>query len=176
MLYFSSAPVAPESVDRDQYEALLVFRSECETKGLVERYDSLADFEDKFRRQLAHTIDRDFTGASTALTPGPAPTVLPVPVVQAPALGPEARELLLVAAGSPDGRILHLRVLQGPVIQAGDRTLNETGTARDTARWIGALEELERTGLIRAEGHKREVFSVTNEGYDVAETLKPRLA
>jgi hypothetical protein len=177
MLYFSSAPVALESVDREQYDALLAFKAECEAKGLIERYDSLTDFEEKFRRQLALTVDREFTGAPGPPTPGLAPGFIPIPVVESraiPTLTQEGRELLLASAESPDGKILYLRVMQGPVIQAGGRTLNETGTARDTARWVGALEELEREGLVRAEGYKREVFSVTREGYDVAEILKQR--
>jgi Domain of unknown function (DUF4062) len=43
MLYFSSVPVALQSVDLKQYEALKKFREECRQKGLIEEYESLED-------------------------------------------------------------------------------------------------------------------------------------
>src|SRR5947207_5128394 len=35
MVYFSSAPVRPDSVDEKQYQALKEFRHECERRGLI---------------------------------------------------------------------------------------------------------------------------------------------
>ena len=46
MLYFSSAPVRPDSVDDGQYRALRQFRAEMENRGLVESYDSIANIRD----------------------------------------------------------------------------------------------------------------------------------
>ena len=37
----------------------------------------------------------------------------------------------------------------------------------------GAVDELAHLGLIKALGHKGEVYQVTREGYDVAELLRP---
>lgn len=34
MIYFSSKPVAPESLDREQYESLKLFKTECMQKGI----------------------------------------------------------------------------------------------------------------------------------------------
>jgi hypothetical protein len=48
MIYFSRAPVRPESIDDAQYRALLGFRANCESRGLIETYDSLGDFREKF--------------------------------------------------------------------------------------------------------------------------------
>lgn len=58
MLYFSEAPVHPDSIDGEQYRALRTFRKECEAKGLIETFDSLADLRDKFSRQLARVVQR----------------------------------------------------------------------------------------------------------------------
>src|SRR5205814_8286775 len=60
MIYFSSAPVRPESVDQKQYKALLQFKEKCLKRGLIETYDSLSGFRDKVSRQLAHTVLRSF--------------------------------------------------------------------------------------------------------------------
>jgi hypothetical protein len=52
MLYFSNVPVAPDGVDRQQYATLMEFKVWAKGEGLVENFDSHADFRDKFRRQL----------------------------------------------------------------------------------------------------------------------------
>ena len=56
MLYFSNAPVRPDSVDDEQYKALREFRASCQQRGLIETYDSLEEFQGKLWRQLAQTI------------------------------------------------------------------------------------------------------------------------
>lgn len=52
MLYFSSQPVAMDSVDIEQIQELKKFRESCQSRGLYESYDSHADFKEKFYRHL----------------------------------------------------------------------------------------------------------------------------
>jgi hypothetical protein len=56
MIYFSSVPVVPSSVDLKQYEKLMKFMDDCLKQGLVERYDSILDFREKLSRQIASKI------------------------------------------------------------------------------------------------------------------------
>ena len=56
MLYFSSAPVAPGSVDLKQYGILMKFMDDCLKQGLAERYDSIPDFREKLSRRIASKI------------------------------------------------------------------------------------------------------------------------
>lgn len=60
MLYFSSVPVRPDSVDADQYLALRAFKDSCKAQGLIEEYGELTEFRGKFSRQLAQTVIRSF--------------------------------------------------------------------------------------------------------------------
>ena len=53
MIYFSGAPVDPESIDPEQYKALKAFRKECENNGLIAKYDSMEDCANQFSRHLA---------------------------------------------------------------------------------------------------------------------------
>ena len=62
MLYFSSAPVAPDVVDRKQYDAVLAFKEDCSGRGLVETYGSLGEFREKLTRELALSVIRHFYG------------------------------------------------------------------------------------------------------------------
>ena len=49
--------------------------------------------------------------------------------------------------------------------------LNPEGGPRMEAKWMGALEELENYGFIQAASYKREVFTITREGYAYADML-----
>jgi len=56
MIYFSSTPAVPGSVDLKQYGFLMKFMDDFLKQGLVERYDSILDFQEKLSRQLFHMI------------------------------------------------------------------------------------------------------------------------
>jgi hypothetical protein len=48
-----------------------------------------------------------------------------------------------------------------------------TAQCRDTAKWLAALESLERKGLIRATSPEKHFYAVTQQGYDLAEQFGP---
>jgi len=56
MLYFSNAPVSLSEVDQDQYTRLVTFKDECRREGIVEIYETAAEFREKLTRQLAITL------------------------------------------------------------------------------------------------------------------------
>jgi len=171
MIYFSDAPVRMDSVDPEQYGALETFRQACKARGLYETYDSLSDFREKFSRQLAVTMirltgseptesrDNPLIGGRTGVAP---------PVHE---LSVQARKLLKTASEDNSGGIMYLTVIGGPVIQSNSVLLNKPGDARDTARWEGAIRDLEDAGLITALSPKREYFRLTNLGYDTADGI-----
>lgn len=58
MLYFSSQPVAMDTVDLEQVAKLKTFKESCRGKGLYESYDSHSDFKSKFDRHLQLKINQ----------------------------------------------------------------------------------------------------------------------
>src|SRR5207302_1642731 len=72
MLYFSSAPVVPESIDRDQYRRLTQYREQMEREGLVVRYADHAQFRQEFSRHLAMQMT-DLISQYRRSTPSAAP-------------------------------------------------------------------------------------------------------
>jgi len=56
LLYFSSAPVIPDSIDQKQYELLTQFRSKCQKEGLIEKYESIPELREKLFRHITNTI------------------------------------------------------------------------------------------------------------------------
>lgn len=175
MLYFSQAPVRPDSIDPKQYEAVQAFKKSCETRGLCESYDSLEDFRAKLSRQLAVTMiracaERPQEGGSAKVEAFPIPIPTPVKPAQAE-LSEHATELLREVGNDKNGTLMRVNVLGGAIFQTNGRVVNQQGDARDKARWDEALNELERKGLICATGPKREVFQLTHQGFSAADGL-----
>lgn len=84
--------------------------------------------------------------------------------------------LLVYASADPSGQIMMINSISrsGPSISTHDWEFNSEDTAREAARWKGALEKLERYGLVEAASYKRQVFTVTDQGYKVAELAKEK--
>ena len=184
MVYFSTAPVAPETLDRDQFQALTEFKEWCRSQGLIEEYANLPEFSNKFRRQVQLILrDNDHLKsiyeASDKLpgigSPNNGNTVseaarhmLDDPI----GLSHEAQKLLVEASRDNSGTIISMRHLNGHAIQTNSINLADSGDRRSVARWEAALEELLLHDLIVARGYKNEIFQVTDKGYKLADTLK----
>jgi hypothetical protein len=162
LLYFSSVPVRLDSVDNRQYEALVEFKESCRQRGLFAEYQDLTEFRDKFRNDLARTVNRLFPNTEEV-----SQDQVPPP----PSLSPEAIELLAEAVKDRHGIIMKLATLGGTHIQTNNRQFVELGNPRSEARWRRAVDELETSGLIEDRGGKGEVFSLTDAGYKVADAF-----
>ena len=184
MIYFSSRPVAPESLDPTEYARVHAFKKECKSLGLIEEYDDAVDFRGKLSRHIqiclrdnAYIRSRIGTfeasnetaaassGDDTSHTKGET-----VPSGVFPTLSEDATELLKAAAGGEAGTILNVRYLGGHRIQAGAETFGHQ-YGRESARWEHALAELVSVGLVVARGYKGEVFELTHLGWKVADEL-----
>jgi hypothetical protein len=160
MLYFSSAKASLETVDHEQYRALQQFKQQCQQKGLIESYDSLDDFKDKFRRQLAQKLI-DYPAGGSADTPAKSD----------PELSEAAKELLVEACHDANGAIIRSDTLEGLKISANRRIFADGGDRQPEAFWDAALEALESSGLIKG-NTQRSVFQVTHEGYRVVKEAR----
>jgi len=86
-------------------------------------------------------------------------------------LSAEAKTILKEAA-SGDGRIFCHKGFGGPTIQVGGKKIIPVQSLpRIVALWIGGIEDLQRRRYIMEVGHKGEIFKVTREGYEAADTI-----
>jgi hypothetical protein len=161
--------VRPDSVDDIQYKALVQFRTECEARGLIETYDSLSEFREKFARHLAQLVIRHFSTGTDEI-PALSTELAVDPLLSS--LSTQARELLLQAAQDKNGVVMRLQTMDGLGIQTNSRQFAERGDPRSEARWDGALNQLTELDLLRDVGHKGEVFRMTDRGYEVADMLR----
>jgi len=163
MIYFSSVPVVMESVEPEQWEALQAFKKQCRDRGLVETYESLQEFREKFSRQLAQTVIRNFSS-------GGQPVSADVRVVDrdegAETLSADAKELFIEAVKDPHGYVSKMESLAGTDVSTNRREFVERGNPRSEAKWLGALEELCDHDLLQDQGDG-QVFKVTRSGYEM---------
>jgi hypothetical protein len=177
MVYFSSAPVAPELLDHEQFGALKAFKNWCKSAGLIEGYENTEEFSEKFRRQL-QIIVRDHIhfqdkvekvpdGGSSYLG-----ETISRWVKNAVSLSGEATQLLIEATKDKNGIIMSLRFIGGSNIQSNGIQFADSQDRRSVARWEAALQELVDADFVVDRGHKGEVFEVTDKGYKFVETLE----
>lgn len=174
MVYFSSKPVAPESIDLDQYNAVKTFREECEASGLVEAFANVDEFKQKLSRQIALTLTKspyisELLAGSERNIGSKRPEVVEAVSVRRE-LSSNAEQLLKASAQDSGGTILRLSYVGGSAIQAGSRTFGGD-SGREFAKWENALEELIADNLVVARGYKGEVFELTHRGWSVADEL-----
>ena len=185
MVYFSDAPVAPESMDSEQYAALKEFKNWCRDIGLIETYDNVMDFQRKFTRHLSlklkqnqYLIDILKSGnASPGNGASATPSILATPTTPAAgslglSLSEEAKQLLLEASLDKSGVIINAAHIGGRTLQTNSKTFGDSGDRRSMARWEYALEQLMNHDLVVDRSYKGEVFEVAELGYQVADELR----
>ncbi|MDQ8758130.1 hypothetical protein RCO27_18035 [Sphingosinicella sp. LHD-64] len=168
MVYFSDAPVAPQSIDAEQYAKVQDFKAWCFERGLVATFTNPAEFRVMFESQLQIQLNsnpyiRGVLDNSERNDPLPAETS---------ELSEEATELLLEASSDSSGYVMTISTMNGQHIQTNGNTFGEPGNARSSAKWEAALEELIALSYLTARGSNGEVFQVTNAGYRRADELR----
>lgn len=169
MLYFSSQPVAMDTVDLTQVAKLKEFKTSCQSRGLYEEYDSHANFKDKFYRHLQLKLNEHDLFKGTAMVEVNDIIESKTPL---PTLSSEARLLLKEASLDSHGNIMHMRYIGGTNIQTNSKNFITSQERREVAKWEAALDELMANDLILDRGHKGEVFEVTNLGYQIADMIE----
>ncbi|WP_413282470.1 DUF4062 domain-containing protein [Vibrio sp. MA40-2] len=169
MLYFSSQPVALDTVEPEQYAQLKAFKESCQNRSLYESYDSRSSFKDKFYRQLQLKLNQHPLFQTTSIS-------TTVDVVQSktplPQLSYESQILLKETSQDRNGTVMHLRHLGGTNVQTNSKNFIESNERREVARWEAAIDELVLKGLLVERGYKGEIFEITNFGYQVADMIE----
>ncbi|ARU87847.1 DUF4062 domain-containing protein [Pseudomonas sp. M30-35] len=168
MLYFSSQPVALDTVNLEQVAALKDFKNSCQSRGLYESYDSHSDFKEKFYRHLQLKIN-DHSLFKVAKSESS--VVIAESKTQLPQLSDEARSLLKETSQDPQGTILYIRYVEGVDLQVNGRNMIPSDERRTVAKWEQALNELVQLKLIVARGKRGEVFELSNLGYQIADMI-----
>jgi len=173
MLYFSTAPVVPSTLNKDQFDALEKFKTWAKSQGLIQEFENLEDFKSKFRNQLQLSLNANEHLQNIISEASADFTDLSVTAAgfEKSQLGEDAQALVVAAAKDKNGMILIRRHLGGSHISAGGQKFASDGDRREVARWVAAAEELNDSGFSRDINGKREIFELTHAGYQLAESL-----
>lgn len=172
MIYFSSKPVVPDTVNLDQFEQLKEFKQQCKEEGLVEGFDSPHEFRQKLSKQLQFCLSRN--PYIQSLLPSAVDSLIeqqnedPQSRVR---LSQDGQLLLVTAAMSDSGIIAKFSYINGRRIEAGGRKFGE-GSTREALRWESALDELAQHDLVIPRGSRGQVFELTYQGWSLADKLK----
>ncbi|AWB33960.1 DUF4062 domain-containing protein [Orrella marina] len=169
MLYFSSQPVAMDTVELVQLQQLKEFKQSCQSRGLYESYDSHAEFKNKFYRHLQLKVNEHELFQVAEAEPIDATVI--ESRTSLPDLAQEARILLKEASKDSRGTILQVRDMEGTSIHTNGKDLIQSKDRREVAKWEEALEQLRSHDLVVGRGYKGEVFEITNLGYQVADMI-----
>lgn len=84
----------------------------------------------------------------------------------------DAEKLLTEGVNDPSGRIMVIKAMAGTFISANSTFFSAPKDGpREEARWMGALGELEQHGFVQAASYKRQMFVITRDGYDYADSI-----
>lgn len=184
MLYFSSAPVRPDSLDEAQYAEVKTFKGSMKERGLYEEYESLDQFREKFARHLTLTIQRQFPVEEQRAEPadreqprGEAAMQFKIRGDERDLIGnslpQEARTLLAEAAKAPNGTVLMTHTFGGMSVETNGRNFVDSKNPRSEARWRRVVEDLVQQGLLEQRDTDGQVVSLTDAGYRMADILVP---
>lgn len=170
MLYFSSKPVAPESLIPEQYVKLKEFKASCQSRGLYATYDTTNDFKAAFSRQLQIILNDHAMFKAAAASKFPVTTLAGN---REPELSPQAKQLLKSASRDEQGLIQRMKMAPaGIMLNTERREFVATHDPRKAALWFAAIEQLLAANLIENVKPNGAVMKVTARGYDVADQME----
>jgi len=169
MLYFSDAPISPGDVEHEQYEALCTFKEKCKQKGLIATYNSIGEFENKFRTQLARRILDEFSVDEKTFI-----DKLEVGVLanDSESLSDEAIQMLVAATKTNTGYVYFHKSMRSKAIQTDNEVLCAPENRREETKWESAFRQLVDRELLEERGSKGETFVITDKGYDFVDHLE----
>jgi len=170
MLYFSSAKADLDALDYEQHSKLKDFRTKCQTCCLYETYKDTNEFKDKFKRQLQIELNKQNYSNNTNIQNDQSQEILNQ-TNGVLIISKKAQNILKEASLDPNRLIIYLQNFRETTIQSNKKIIFKGNNPREAAAYDGAMTELENHGLIKAKGTKREIFSLTHEGYSLADTL-----
>jgi hypothetical protein len=167
-IYFFSKPVAPESLDRDNMSLLNCSKlSAC--KRIDRVFNDLSISKTQVRRQLSIIISSSPYLSSLISTINNSPDANTSQSLSESNLSADALSLLKLACVDDSGTIYVIRHL-GTDIQAGNQSFGGS-SAREVARWEGALNELLSFDFVIERGAKGQMYYVTHKGWTFLESL-----
>ncbi len=177
MIYFSSQPVKLDSVDPDQYQNLLAFKEWCQSKGIIENFESDTELFRKLNRHLTllsndHELfqNNEFVQKDQDSFAKSAPKE---EITNSIVLTEDEQMLLKEISQDYEGSIRILFSSQGKSYNSNRKSFTSTtlSPARFQAEMDSMIQKFENLQLISPTSAKRNIYKLTANGYKLADSL-----
>ncbi|MBY0261632.1 MAG: DUF4062 domain-containing protein [Phycisphaerales bacterium] len=160
MLYFCNRDV-PRSADREQFDAVFEAERRYRALGVTWAYSTQEELAGTLRHHLDIHMNKllakvNSVPAAASATPD--------------ALSEIAWQLLEEAAKDRTGLVLVYSSNGSKAVQTHGKLLCDGSNARESARWVAALEALVSARLVTQRDLKGQSFAVTEQGYRAIES------
>jgi hypothetical protein len=162
-IYFSDVPVAPSSLDPEQYAQLQAFRKECQSTGLYATFGSAQQLRTDFR----HHLDLELNQARYLWLSSPQPAL-----DNAKDLSPDGIRLIRAAA-STDGQVILQNTLAGYGLSAGSEEFMEP-TPRSAAKWRAIVNDLTNGGFLEETAPGSGIYQLSESGFKIADDIESK--
>ncbi|MGP5282132.1 DUF4062 domain-containing protein [Pseudomonas helleri] len=172
MIYFSDREVRLSTVNPEQYAKVNAFRESCKSRGLLNNFETVNDFREKFSRHLQIKVNthKIFSGLNSMPE-----SVLPeieAPLSIAQSLTREARFILKEVCLDEFEQVSYVCYFGGADLETNNKNLLEGIDSSAMTKWEVGFHQLETKGLISDVVSTGEVFKLTTKGREVASLLK----
>lgn len=172
-IYFSKRPIMLESVDQQQYQELLKFKTWCQEQGIYSEFEAASEFKYSFQQHLSQLLSENEYLQKFVSNRKELEQKLDQPEMKRISFDPLAIRILYLASKDDHGVISQYKYIGGISFSSGRTDIAHNGTRKAVAKIEAAIEELEENGLVRDTGFEREIFEITHEGYKAIEQIAP---
>ncbi len=170
MVYFLKENIKPTEFNKDQYDKLVAFKKDMQTKGLLHECDR-KNFENSFLDHLIITINNNEYFQTNKIESLPA-NLGDYDSIDEIKISDEAKELLTEASKDKSGYVLKISHSDGVIIKTNSKNMVPSQEARIVAKWEYALNELIENNLVEEKGYEGTSFKITHRGYEYVDKLK----
>lgn len=93
-------------------------------------------------------------------------------IIDGAELSGDAQMLLAYAGAGDTGKVIISKTISGTFVSTDGRNFVGEGSPREQARWLAAVEELEKCKLITADTYKRDMFSLRYDAFHISDELR----
>jgi hypothetical protein len=171
LIYFSSVPIMPGSVDINQFEKLMGFKNLIKNQSFYKEYSNINEFQKMLFKDIQSLVNSGVKLRKESINNSTIPLNPLEEIIKT--LNESARYLLQEIAQGGSGTIMISKTLGTLNFQTDFNGYDiDYNDGRRIAEFNDAIDQMENLNLIRDTDYKHEVFQITSLGYKIADLLQ----
>jgi hypothetical protein len=171
LIYFSSVPIMPGSVNAKQFQKLMDFKDSIKSQSFYKEYSDTKEFQRVIFRDIQSLVNSGLKLRAESINNS---TIIPTSLEEIiKTLNESAKDILQEIAQGGSGRIMIAKTLGVLHFQTDFNAYEiDYNDGRRVAEFNDAIGQMENLNLIRDTSYEQEVFQITSLGYKIADLLK----